>query len=145
MAKTKKELDKDIMFQKILPGINLSEETSIEEESPWEEEHDELSALRAKLFARSEENEFYENQVATINVMENIILKHIDEVIAKFNCCRCDRCRRDVAALALNMLPPKYVVASSRSIGELEKEISGQQVYSALVKAVLKVRSKPQH
>jgi len=147
MAKSKKELDKDLMFSKIMPALSDNPFTApvtahIPAEEP--EDTDALSALREKLFARS--SDFVESEtIATINVMENLVLKKVDQVIARFNVCTCDRCRCDICACALNMLPPRYIVAKADVIAKAEADIPEKEVMDALIKAVIKVRSHPRH
>jgi competence protein ComFB len=160
MAKSKKELDRDSMFQKIMPSLAenpyavgnqgpaapnaaASGGGSIPpiEELPGD---DSLSALRDKLFARSGDS-CAPDSVATINLMESLVLQNIDAVIQKFSCCSCDRCRRDIAAYALNQLPPKYIVAEVSKADDISRDIPTRAVMSALVKAVIQIRSHPRH
>ena len=151
MARSKKELDKDLMFEKILPALNDNPFSASETpkavpmpEAVIEVVDENLSALRNKLFARSPD--YVESEtVATINIMENLVLRHVDTVMQRFNVCKCDRCRCDVTACALNRLPPKYVVAQSAKIEKAEKEIPINNVMDALIKAVIQVRSHPRH
>ncbi len=46
------------------------------------------------------------------NIMENIVWEKIEDLIKAgvYQGCTCDICKNDVAAIALNTLPPKYVV-----------------------------------
>lgn len=44
-----------------------------------------------------------------INLMEETVLNKIDQLWEGTNYCKCDSCRMDVAAYALNRLPPQYV------------------------------------
>lgn len=142
------------MFEKILPALNdnpfsAADTPKAVKAAPIEEpviqvEDENLSALRNKLFARS--NDYVESEtVATINIMENLVLRHVDTVMQRFNSCKCDRCRCDVTACALNRLPPKYVVAQTAKIEKAEKEIPINNVMDALIKAVIQVRSHPRH
>lgn len=151
MAKNEKELDKDLMFQKIMPAIKDNPFSTVYNASESSnknfgvlEAEDNLTLLRKRLFNK---NEFYEdiNSFATINIMETLITKHIDSVITKFNSCSCDRCKCDIAAYALNLLPPKYIVAKPENIQKAENEIPVKQIMDALIKAVIFVRSHPQH
>ncbi len=145
MAKSKKDLDKDLMFKKILPSLidnpfsaNAALGTYAEPEEPAE------AVLRNQLFGRS--LEACDNKtIATVNIMESLVLRHLDSAIQRFNACKCDRCRCDVAALALNHLPPKYVVTSPGRIAACESEVPLNLVMDALIKAVIQVRSKPRH
>jgi len=146
MAKTKKELDKDLMFSKIMPALSGNPFTagSAPAQEEGEEEPSPLSALRDKLFARSTAGAETET-FSTINVMENLVLKNVDEVIRRFNVCSCDRCRCDICAHALNMLPSRYAVVQSSSIENIEAEISVKMVMDALIKSALRIRAHPRH
>lgn len=44
------------------------------------------------------------------NCMEIYVWDMLDRVLEKQQVCKCDICRNDIAALALNDLPPRYVV-----------------------------------
>ncbi len=145
MAKSKKELDKDMMFKKIMPSIaenpfSVDNLQKNELEMATDADYNSLSALRDKLFARSSEA-----AVATINVMENLVLQNLDTVITKFNACGCDKCRCDIAAFALNHLPPKYIVANPANIANISSEIPSKLIMDALIKAVIQIRSHPKH
>lgn len=148
MSKSKKELDKDLMFSKIMPSLNSNPfskiNTMVQPEPETDGEKDTLSALRDKLFARS--SQYIESEtIATINVMENLVLKNVDSVISRFNVCNCDRCRCDICACALNELPPRYVVTKPATIAQAEAEVPNKLIMDALIKAVIKVRSHPRH
>lgn len=148
MAKEKGQSGKDRLFSKILPALNdnpfsTTYEGAKKEETAPRETEDSLSALRNKLFGRSDT--YTSDTYVTINVMENMVLRHIDEVIQRFNTCSCDRCHCDVAAYALNHLPAKYIVADPTRMTKVEEEISTKQVMDALVNAVIQVRAKPRH
>ncbi|MEG2383908.1 MAG: late competence development ComFB family protein [Oscillospiraceae bacterium] len=146
MAKSKKELDKDLMFSKIMPALTSNPFSSIPGSPLIEVDNspDALSALRNKIFARS--SDYVEAEtIATINVMENLVLQNVDLVIRRFNVCSCDRCRCDICACALNALPARYIVAKPEEIAKAEAAISEKVVMDALIKAVIQVRSHPRH
>lgn len=133
------------MFQKIIPALNANPFSSYSVPDATDEAApDSLEVLRSKLFARSEESAESET-LATINIMESLVLRHIDSVLQRFNVCKCDRCRCDVAACALNLLPPKYIAATPAQISEVEKTIPQNIVMDALIKAVIQVRANPRH
>ncbi len=44
-----------------------------------------------------------------VNLMEETVLRKIEELWKQTDYCKCDRCRMDIAAFALNRLPAKYV------------------------------------
>lgn len=82
------------------------------------------------------------------NYMEEIVFSLIDEVLDDINVCRCDKCTRDIAAIALNDLPARYIVSQK---GELYSKIDSikQQfevdVIAAITKAAVLVKRNPRH
>lgn len=44
-----------------------------------------------------------------INLMEETVLKKIDQLWPGTNYCKCEQCRMDIATYALNRLPAQYV------------------------------------
>lgn len=44
-----------------------------------------------------------------VNLMEQTVLDKIDQLWVERDCCKCEKCRMDVAAYALNRLPAQYV------------------------------------
>lgn len=80
-----------------------------------------------------------------LNVMEILVKEIIDEMIQQNKMCRCDRCQLDVAAIALNNLPPAYVVSVE---GESIKSSLSQYRIDAMqmvVKAINQVAKQPHH
>ena len=43
------------------------------------------------------------------NLMEETVLHKIDQIWQETDYCKCDKCKMDIAAYALNRLPPRYV------------------------------------
>jgi len=82
------------------------------------------------------------------NYMEDVVFGQMKEVLADINMCTCEKCLLDVAAIALNDLPPKYVVTEK---GELYSKVNtlGQQsevdVVAAITKAAVLVKRRPRH
>lgn len=82
------------------------------------------------------------------NYMEEIVFNQLKEVLEDINVCTCEKCLLDIAAIALNDLPPKYIVSEK---GELYSRINTlkQQfevdVISAITKAAVLVKRKPRH
>lgn len=83
------------------------------------------------------------------NCMEDFVWNFMDEVLAKYpEACSCTICRYDIAAIALNSLPPRYVV---REKGEIFSKISTLEVqyradvYGALTRAIMTVQANPRH
>ncbi len=82
------------------------------------------------------------------NYMEEVVLSFMKEVIDDIDVCTCPKCAMDMAAIALNNLPPKYIVTEK---GELYSRINSlkQQfevdVILELTKAAGVVRDNPRH
>ncbi len=82
------------------------------------------------------------------NYMEEIVLNTMDEILKDIKICTCDRCRYDIAAKALNDLPPQYIVTRK---GEIYSKINNLKtqfevdVISAITKAAIIVKRNPNH
>lgn len=82
------------------------------------------------------------------NYMEEVVYMIIDDVLKDLNACTCKKCTMDIAAIALNQLPPKYIVTEK---GELYSKINTlrQQfevdIISAITKAAVLVKRSPRH
>lgn len=82
------------------------------------------------------------------NYMEEIVFNLIQDVLEDINMCTCEKCIYDIAAIALNDLPPKYIVSEK---GELYSKINTlkQQfevdVIAAITKAAVIVKRRPRH
>jgi len=50
------------------------------------------------------------------NYMEDIVFDNIDGAMESVGCCRCEDCRRDVMAIALNQLIPAYYVSGTGAL-----------------------------
>lgn len=154
MPRSKKEIDKELMYRKLMP--------SQPRRGPEEEPGPAGGAAAAlqtepgparispparrvpephKVSVPSLEN----HQTEVVNVMESAVLSKLESVLSRFQCCRCDRCKKDIVALALNKLPPKYMVLTD---GQQPPDIDPQtnaQVVTAMIQAVIRVRAKPRH
>jgi len=88
-----------------------------------------------------------ENKIIIYNVMESLVMEKLDIALQKMNCCKCDRCKDDIVALALNSLKPMYIVKTKGEIDIRKEEYSklGLEVTTAVLKAVLAVRRNPRH
>lgn len=50
------------------------------------------------------------------NYMEVLVAHHLGEVLEEWQVCKCDKCKKDIAALALNHLQPMYVTSETGSV-----------------------------
>ena len=51
-----------------------------------------------------------DNKLKLKNYMEDVVALLIDELIKDRDMCKCEHCRLDIMAIALNRLVPKYIV-----------------------------------
>jgi competence protein ComFB len=82
------------------------------------------------------------------NYMEDVVGRLADKYMAEAGACRCEKCRLDVMALALNELPPSYVVTPRGEIfaaidaSYLQKQVDAEV---AVLNAVRMVKASPKH
>ncbi|GAW93496.1 late competence development ComFB family protein [Calderihabitans maritimus] len=83
------------------------------------------------------------------NRMEERVWQAVDHVLAKMpEICNCERCRYDIAARALNNLPPRYYVSNHGEIYTRTEELNIQpnvDVLAAVTDAALWVAKNPHH
>lgn len=147
------------MYNKIMPtyyeGDDIAQTKKTENagsvvESPFAEDSDVFitepengALLQNKEIQRLQDRD---NKAVLVNLTENLALSKLEMVLRNMNCCKCDRCKMDIIALALNQLPPHYVVGAKAEIdGKSEENEISQQVTSAVLKAALVVRKQPRH
>lgn len=82
------------------------------------------------------------------NYMEEVALNLMEGVLDDINVCKCELCKMDIAALALNDLPPKYIATEK---GELYSKVNSLRnqfevdVIAAITKAAVLVKRAPRH
>jgi competence protein ComFB len=82
------------------------------------------------------------------NYMEIWVKEYMDILLEKSDCCKCDKCKRDIYTLALNNLKPYYVATT---LGQIMAKIEStkQQVETDIIvqvtKAINKVSGNPNH
>lgn len=82
------------------------------------------------------------------NYMEEIVFSLIHDVLKDINMCTCDKCILDIAAIALNDLPPKYVVSEKGEVYSKLNFLKQQfevDVIAAITKAAVLVKRNPRH
>lgn len=83
-----------------------------------------------------------------LNLSEILVKEKAPDVIEKMRVCTCEACHNDVLALALNMLPTKYVTTDEgKQFLQLEmyKKQYETDVLSALTRACVRVKASPRH
>mgnify|MGYP001766829338 FL=1 len=83
------------------------------------------------------------------NYMEDVVQDELELLLAeRDNICKCQKCKYDMMVMALNRLPPQYVITNR---GRLYTKLTEQEaqfkadVVKELTKAILKVSRNPQH
>lgn len=83
------------------------------------------------------------------NYMEIVVADALQQVLANMpHICRCERCRLDMMALALNRLPPKYTVTRSGEVFTKLRmwDTSNQaKILAEVTRAAMRVGEKPSH
>ncbi len=82
------------------------------------------------------------------NYMEDVVEHMIDPVLEKVTHCDCKKCKMDIAAMALNDLPPRYVVTEKGEVYLKVNELMQQfevDVTAAIIKAAVMVDKNPKH
>lgn len=80
-----------------------------------------------------------------VNATEITLFEQLGKILRQRDICGCARCRLDIAAIALNNLPPNYVVSTA---GEVIRAVSPQlkiDVQKELEQAIAKVSARPHH
>lgn len=156
MAKTRTEIDKELMYQKIMPTAARKTAPEPEEPALASQGISSASAMTmptaagmARAIGRaSVPLPFQEKrEMILVNLMEDIVFEKLDATLVRFNCCKCNRCKKDIAALALNRLQPRYVVMEKddKDRRKMVEESYGSEVTSALVQAILLVKKETRH
>lgn len=82
------------------------------------------------------------------NSMEEMVFNYIDRLIKNSQYCKCPLCRMDIAAYALNSLPPKYVVTKKGELYSKASQLDHQfdtDLIIAVMKAIKVVGRNPRH
>lgn len=157
MAKTRTEIDKELMYQKIMPTAarktaavqpEKPETVAAGTSSPSTMTMPTAAGMARAIGRTSVPLPFQEKrEMILVNLMEDIVFEKLDATLVRFNCCKCNRCKKDIAALALNRLQPRYVVMEKddKDRRKMAEESYGSEVTSALVQAILLVKKEPRH
>ncbi|HET6786278.1 MAG TPA: late competence development ComFB family protein [Erysipelotrichaceae bacterium] len=123
-------IDKEAMYKKIMPSAAQKERVSeMSEETPPSTNTPKVSYFQPKIL---------------VNLAELAVKERLNEALDRFKCCECDRCIKDILAIAVNTLPPKYIVRSEQDIAIELRKYEGD-VVGALVNAVITVKNNPRH
>lgn len=129
--KLKKDFDKEKMYSKIMPSM-LSSRHSEAGEAPADGEAG--GAVAGGYVVR--------------NFMEDIVSERLVRTIEMLHACDCERCQKDMMALALNDLQPLYMVVEPEAVRETLQAVRADhevKVTAALIKAIQAIKGSPNH
>lgn len=87
-------------------------------------------------------------EIFSRNVMEDMVDFFLEDCIEKSGVCKCERCREDIRAFALNQLPPKYVVTTTGNAFVRLSAMSTQSqadLITAIMNGIRQVQASPRH
>lgn len=81
-----------------------------------------------------------------INVMEERVMRAINDTLPQLGCCTCDRCKADVAAYTLSRVTPNYVLFQEEApaAGSDETE-DDTEILQIIVQAADIISANPNH
>ena len=83
------------------------------------------------------------------NYMEDVVQDELELLLSeRDNICKCQKCKYDMMVMALNRLPPQYVITNRGRIYTKLNEQEAQfkaDVVKELTKAIVKVSRNPSH
>ncbi len=87
-------------------------------------------------------------QVILRNIMEDYVIVIQDRILDNLDCCKCEKCRLDIASYALNRLPSKYVATTQGELMTKLCEFDNQfeaKVMAELTAAAEIIKRNPHH
>ena len=87
-------------------------------------------------------------QIILRNIMEDYVIVILDRILENLDCCKCEKCRLDIASYALNRLPSKYVATTQGELMTRLCEFDNQfetQVMASLTLAANVITRNPNH
>lgn len=83
------------------------------------------------------------------NSMEAVVREFLDELLEKYpNVCKCEKCKLDITAFALNRLPPKYTTTNLGQVYTKSSILDSQyraDIISAVALGIKSVKNNPRH
>ncbi len=87
-------------------------------------------------------------QIILRNIMEDYVIITLDQILDNLDCCKCQKCRLDMASYALNRLPSKYVATTQGELMTKLCEFDNQfetRVMAELAAAAEVIKARPRH
>ena len=155
-AKTNETISTERLYSLLMPTgdapqvIPYNAQPEPEPEPPAPAGAEKLDELRKKLAgaaqgAQPDPEAEPADGIVLVSLTEAMVAERLDAAMEKLGCCRCDRCKKRAAALALNELPPNYVAAKMEQIEALLLVGPAKEVAGAVNRAVMRVKATPEH
>lgn len=83
-----------------------------------------------------------------MNCLEDLVRIRVKELMEESDICQCEKCRRDVCAIVLNSLDPRYVTTEKGLLFSLLSATDTQyktDLTVSIVQAIKIVKEAPQH
>ena len=151
-AKTNETISTDRLYSLLMPTgdapqvIPYNAKPEPEPEPPAPAGAEKLDELRKKLADVTQSSEpAPADDIVLVSLTETMVAERLDAAMEKMGCCRCDRCKKRAAALALNELPPNYVAAKVEQIEVLLMVGPDKEIAGAINRAVMRVKATPEH
>ncbi len=151
-AKTNEAVSTERLYSLLMPSgdsqqfIPYNAQPEPEPEPPAPAGAEKLDELRKKLAGVTQGPQPEPGDgIVLVSLTEAMVAERLDPALEKLGCCRCDRCKKRAAALALNELPPNYVAARMEQIEALLLVGPAKEVSAAVTRAVMRVKATPDH
>lgn len=82
------------------------------------------------------------------NMTEILAEQKLDALWKAQECCKCEKCREDVLARALNKLPPHYVSTDAGGLYERAKMLNSRydfEIMREVAMAIQAIKDQPRH
>ena len=88
-----------------------------------------------------------DEQVALVNIMEELVKLRVRETLRDLGACECETCYLNACALALNNLAPKYATTRKGALLSTFYEMKNAHsvILVAVTQAVMQVKEYPHH
>ncbi len=136
-----KLISKEGEGEEVSEEVEEMEETELNEPAIPEPKAENLTATETKVAPPEE-------KPLLINVSEVLVHDKLREIMERMNVCMCATCANDIAALALNALPSKYITTvAGKQFAQLSiyKKQYETDVISAITKACVRVKAGSRH
>lgn len=83
-----------------------------------------------------------------VNVMEDRVMRAINDTLPQLGCCTCDRCKADVAAYTLSRVTPNYVLQQEDSVSsdsDSDEKEDDTEILQIIVQAADIISANPNH